>query len=240
MNSKLGTFENRMNAIEFEDEYRMLRDEVYSATLSWHSYLTVNSEIATNETLLDALNRNPSFWVITVRALQHTAILTLGRIFDKDTRSRSIHLLTKACVEHPEIFSKNSLRARRKKDAKADWFEHYIANAFEPDAAHFKALTDEVVSCSKMWNAAYEPIRNKVVAHRDRLSKEAVAELFSKTKVADITDLLQRIYTIEYALQELLWNASRLSFARQVNPRVAEAEGATKGMLASILKGTNG
>lgn len=229
-----------MNAAEFLDEYRMLRDEVYSATLSWHSYLTVNAEIAANENLLDALNRNPSFWVITVRALQHNAILTLGRIFDKDPRSMSIRILTKACTEHPEIFSREALRARRAKDEKQDWFEHYIANAFEPDAAHFKILEDEVTACIGIWNAAYEPIRNKVVAHRDRLSKEAVAELFAKTKVAEISDLLQRVYTIEYALQELLWNASRLSFERRVNPRVAEAEGAAKGMLASMLKGTGG
>lgn len=227
-----------MTSTEFDEELRMFRDEIYTATLSWHSYLTLNAQIGASDALLDALNRHPSFWVITNNALQHNSILTLGRIFDKDPRSRSIHRIIKACVEHPDIFSKQSLRVRRKKDENASWFEDYIAKAFEPTAAHFKELEDEVNACITIWNAAYEPIRHKVIAHRDKLSKEAVAELSSKTKVAEISDLLQRLHTIEDALMELAWNARAISLARRINPRVEEAEDATKGMLDSILKGS--
>lgn len=230
-----------MDQFEFWDEFNYLRDEIYSATLSWHSYLTVNREINASEELLDALNSHPSFWRITLNALQHNAIVVLGRLFDKNPSSRSIREIVKACKAHPEFFSKAALRARRlRDDAKAadqPWFEEYIAKAFEPDAEHFNELEKKVDEIIATWESAYAPIRNKVVAHRDRLSKDAVSAMFAKTKIADITGLLERLHDISEAISELGMNAKPLEFPHKVNSRVAEAEGAAKGMLESILKG---
>jgi hypothetical protein len=229
-----------MDQFEFWDEFNYLRDEIYSATLSWHSYLTVNREINGSEELLDAINRHPSFWRITLNALQHNTIVVLGRLFDKNSDSRSIREIVKACKAHPEFFSRAALRARRlHDDAKAadqPWFEEYIGKAFEPDAEHFNELEIKVNEAIAIWDSAYAPIRNKVVAHRDKLSKDAVSAMFAKTKVSEITGLLERLHDISEAIGELGMNAKRLEFPHKVNSRVAEAEKAAKGMLEAILK----
>lgn len=230
-----------MDKFEFWDEINFLRDEIYSATLSWHSYLTVNREINASEALLDALNRHPSFWRITLNGLQHNTIVVLGRLFDKNPNSRSIREIVKACKAHPELFSKAALRARRLHDdpkaADQPWFDDYIEKAFEPDADHFNELEKKVDETIETWESAYGPIRNKVVAHRDKLSKDAVSAMFAKTKIRDITSLLEALYDISEAIWELGMNAQQLKFPHKVNSRVAEAEKAAKGMLGAILKG---
>lgn len=233
-----------MDAVEFQQELRYLADEIYSATLSWHSYLTVNTEINANERLLDALNLYPSFWKITFHSLQQNTLLVLGRIFDKNNRSRSIQSIVRVCIEHPEFFSKEALKTRRiTEDAsveKAEWLNDWLNKAFIPKSDDFGELNVLVQGCITTWSSAYAALRNKLVAHRDKLTKEGAAEIYAKTRVAEITELLQRLHSIEQALVELCMNGRALSFPQRTNPRVAEAEQATKGVLRLIMEHANG
>ncbi|MFH2201692.1 MAG: hypothetical protein ABIJ96_01110 [Elusimicrobiota bacterium] len=233
-----------MTANEFEKEFQLLRDELYAATLSWHTYLTVHNEAHQDESLLSAMNQHPSFWLVTLRALQHNTILVLGRLFDNDPRARTIRAFVRACANHPEIFTQEALRARRiRNDAgvlKTDWFEGWIEKAFAPDAAHLKTLETQADECLAIWRSGCNDLRNKIVAHHERLSKQVLDEIYGKTKVGDVTTLIRRLYVIEHAIQELHTNGRPLEFALKVNPRVTEAEQAAKGTLARLKKGTFG
>lgn len=232
-----------MKQEEFEKEFQLLRDEVYAATLSWHTYLTVHNEAYANKELLDAMNRNPSFWLITLRAHLHNTLIVLGRVFDTNKSAASIQKFSKAVVEHKGFFSREALCARRLKEdpaaEAAEWWKDWAAKAHIPDEKHLKALDAEVSDCVKLWDSGYDDFRNNVVAHRARLSKEDLDEVYSKTKVGDITRLLERLYNIETAIQNLYVNGNAMDFKHRINPRVAEAMNAAKGTLATILKGTS-
>ncbi|MBI3549876.1 MAG: hypothetical protein HY078_12635 [Elusimicrobia bacterium] len=222
-----------MTPAEFLDEFKLLRGEVYEATLSWHAYLMINEQMSADGELLDTMNSHPSFWQVTIRALRHNTLLVLGRVFDDDKRSHSIHNIVRGCAENPAIFSKDALRARRAAEG-VPAEEEYIERAFVPDAAHFTALQTEVEACMKVWTGAYVVIRNKVVAHRDKLDKKTRADLYAKTKVKEITELLERLYVIEESLWELATNAKPLKFNANANPRVSEIVKATQGVLKSL------
>lgn len=228
---------------EFEKEFQHIKDEIYAATLSWHSYLTIHNEAHANERLLDVMNRHPSFWLITLRAHLHNTIIVLGRLFDRTRGTGSIQRFAKEVADHKGFFTKDALEARRIKndpDFKTrDYYATWMAKAYVPDEKHLTTLVKEADECTALWNSAYDDFRNKIVAHRARLSKEDIDGVYGKTRVGDITRILERLYNIEKAIRELLINAKALDFSDEKNPRVVEAVNATKSTLESLLKGAH-
>ena len=230
-----------MKEEEFDKEFQHIKDEIYAATLSWHSYLTIHNESHANEELLDVMNRHPSFWLITLRAHLHNTIIVLGRLFDRTRGTGSIQRFAKDVAEHKGFFTKESFRARRLKGdpdfEKRDYYADCMARAYVPDEKHLATLVKEAEECAALWNTAYDDFRNKIVAHRARLSKKDLDGVYGKTRVGDITRILERLYNLEKALRELLSNAKALDFRDEKNPRIAEAVNAAKGTLEILLKG---
>ena len=70
----------------------------------------------------------------------------------------------------------------------------------------FQILRGETSKKQKEYEDVYKPIRNQIIAHKDKQIIESVDELFGKTSVGQVEGILQFLYQIEMIVFELLAN----------------------------------
>ncbi|MCK5345666.1 MAG: hypothetical protein KAR20_19785, partial [Candidatus Heimdallarchaeota archaeon] len=58
----------------------------------------------------------------------------------------------------------------------------------------------------KDYEATYRPIRNKVIAHKEKQTMANVNELFGKTNIGQIEVFLWFLYQVENIVSDLLFN----------------------------------
>jgi hypothetical protein len=147
-------------------------------------------------------------------ALQTSFFIALGRLFDTRSDSHSIQKLVEATIANPQIFSKASLRQRKLKSmsfpgSEADWLEPSLQNAWEPAAPDLEPLRTTLQPFIDKYKSTYAPVRHKFFAHRAMGSEEALAELWDKTLITEINELLGFVDTLLHAIWNLAWNGVR-------------------------------
>lgn len=196
-----------MTQNEYWKQHRILSNEVTNTIQSFYTWLDVNNYAAENEVALARMNSNPTFWNITLHSLQTTFIITIGRVFDRDPRSYSLHKLLAETIAHPEYFSKEAL-ARRKCDAaggsEPDWLAEYLKHSWEPDSAALVQLRDALKPTIAKYEAVYQPIRHKMFAHKD-IAVDTDA-LLGKSLIADVEQILYATHDILERLWQLAHN----------------------------------
>ncbi|MBW2044103.1 MAG: hypothetical protein JRI96_04360 [Deltaproteobacteria bacterium] len=201
---------------EFARLLNFVRNEIIRAINSFYTYIEIHNQLASNKALYRKLNRNPSFWNIVLHSLQNTFFITLGRIFD-DKSENSVHKLVGVCLANPHLFSKESLARRRMKAGKRpQWLDGFLLTAFEPSGEDLRVFRRQVSRLRKIYNAVYGEIRNKVIAHSEFSDSNRVSQLFSKTQVGKIDELLYGLHDVVSVLWELLDNGKRPEFGVQV------------------------
>ena len=75
-----------MNPCEaFEHELEIFRTEAEAAAQFFYAYLSVHETAGRHPTVFRLLNTAPLFWNTNLGALQTSAFIALGRIFDQDS-----------------------------------------------------------------------------------------------------------------------------------------------------------
>jgi len=190
-------------AAEFESQLELFRTEAESAIQFFFAWDTVHTVAAKDMAVVRLLNEAPLFWNTNLGALQASALVTLGRVFDPDPKNHSVTRLLSLAHANLDIFSKQSLAARRRKgSANADeWLPEFLKTAYEPIGDDFRRLKRYVSERRKIYEAKYRPLRHKVYAHRGVATHLEVAELFGKTNIRE----LQRLLIFLSRLHEVLW-----------------------------------
>jgi len=187
---------------EFWKDYELTRQEVEIAIECFYTWLEINKLASANEKTYKALNKNPTFWNISLYGLQCSFFIVLGRIFDDGHDAHSIHKLITSCLANPQFFSKEALAKRKQEDRKKpEWLDEYIENAHEPSMEELRNLNRALSHHRKRFDEIYRNIRNYVFAHRVAKKAEIVSELFGKTKIGDIENILYFLYD----LLEVIW-----------------------------------
>ena len=179
----------------------------------FYGFLAIHS-YAQRQHIEYALNEAPLFWNTILGALQQSALITLGRIFDKSSKHNVRELLSLA-ENHVQIFSRPALKARKMigQSGEPDWLAQYVAEAYEPTKLDLRRLAQRVNKHRATFEMRYKPLRDKIYAHKV-LDGEAARVLYSKTRVGELQNLLLFLVGLYNVLWELLYNGRQPKFRR--------------------------
>ncbi|MGO9096081.1 MAG: hypothetical protein ACLQGV_12730 [Bryobacteraceae bacterium] len=198
--------------------FNLVRGDVEAAVKSNHAYLTIHNLAVAERAIYDKINRFPEFWTLNSYALQTTFFIAFGRIFDSRHDSLSVQKLVDATIANPNLFSKAALRERKRRSlnlqgSDPDWLAEYVLVAWEPTEVDLRSLRDALAPHWDKFRSIYGPIRHKAFAHRSNEDEAAIAALFGRTLIGDVSEILRFLHTVLWAIWEMAWNARRPDLA---------------------------
>lgn len=198
---------------EFQVQLRNFDNEVRNAVRYLYADLAIQHAASQSQRLLHRLNDTPTFWLTTAAALQTAAYISIGRIFDKDSRYTLEKLL--AVAESNLIIFQREALENRKMDGHStqpEWLAEYLNNAYYPSMSDFSRLRKRVEIYRRLYLKMVRPARNKYIAHREKVSHEDVADLFRRGTIKELSRLVIFLQQVERVLWELLQNGRKPAF----------------------------
>lgn len=188
---------------DFERELELFRKECEGAAQFFFGYLTINEMAKRRETVLRLLNRNAMFWNTAAGAMQGSAIIAIGRVFDQST-PHNIDTVLRLAQNNPSIFSKAALGRRKQGGAvkPPPWLESYLEGAYAPSATDFRRLRSHVKERRRIYEANYRDLRHKIYAHRVVGENPEVEPLVAKTNIRE----LERLVLFLLRFYESMWH----------------------------------
>jgi hypothetical protein len=187
----------------FERELETFRREAEAGTQFLFAYLTVHAVAHQHKAVLALLNRTPLFWNTCLGALQTSAFIALGRIFDSDSPHNISQLFRIAQDNRAHLFSKAALEKRKQGNSPEppEWLPDFMQDVHEPTPDDFRRLRRHVQKWRRIYEANYRDVRNKYFAHKVVADEAETAVLFSKGTNRE----LQRLFAFLGSLYEALW-----------------------------------
>lgn len=191
------------------------RGDCEAAAQFLYAYLAIHETARRSQRVLGLMNRHPTFWNTATRALQDSAFIALGRLFDTHS-AHNINALIRRAQEHRSVFSKSALAVRKQAGAPAPppWLDDFMQGVVDPTVHSFRALRKEVAKYRAIYEARYDVIRNKVVAHSEIVDAESVAALFAKTNSRELERLVVFPLSVHAAFWQLYYNGGPLVLRR--------------------------
>ncbi len=196
---------------EFERELAAVDRDIGLFAQYFYGYQATHYLASKDPKLIRTMNWQAMYWNTHLGALQEAAFSTLGRIFDTDSRSHSIHRLLLLARQNESIFDLDALRARKlasSEDA-SEWIDEYLASCHKPTAADWTKLSKYLDKWYAVFVIRYRPLRHKVYAHRDRLDSTALEELFSATSYRELEKLIAATAALHDAISGLYYNGHK-------------------------------
>ena len=188
--------------------YNIYSNEIETVCQTFFLWKGINNIAFNNEDIFNGLNESPLSWNTITFSLQNYYFILLGRLFDTDGDSFSAHTFLRNCIENIDQFSKENLRNRKIESTSGDlsWLDSYIENAYEPTGDDFQRLRGEITKHKKIYEEIYRPIRNKVIAHKDQETIDVRTELYRKTDIGEIEEILNVLFQVKEVVFQLLYN----------------------------------
>lgn len=190
---------------EFKHELEVFGNEVEEAILCFYAEQTIHNVAREDENVYHALNRNAQFWNLACRTLQANAIISLGRIFDRDSRAHTLNRLLQIATQNPSIFSKGALEKRKLPQAGKHTAD-FMRTAYIPKERDFQRLQKYADKQRTIYNARYLDLRNKLFAHRERVD---LTTAFANANIRRLGRLLVFLDQLQYALWQLFMNGRK-------------------------------
>ncbi len=187
---------------EFKSELQVFDNEVEEAIQSFYAEQAIHNVARKSRSVHEALNRNAAFWNLTSRALQANALIVLGRIFDKDSRTHSIRRLLNLATNHPQIFSKAALEKRKRPQA-GERTDEFMRTVYVPTKEDFARLQKYADKQRAIYNAEYKALRDKFFAHKQRMDMTGAFAAVSIPRLERLLTFLDRLHD---GLWHLFWN----------------------------------
>jgi hypothetical protein len=186
----------------FEIQLENFRRESTNAAQYIYAEMAIQHAASKSKKLLNRLNNTPTFWLSCSAALQSSAYISLGRIFDTNSKYNVTALLD-AMEGNLDLFQREGLASRKRKEGKMDphWLPDYLESAHYPtikDINHLRAMVERY---RIIYERAIKPARNKYLAHREKEEHAEVKALFARGTVRE----LWRLTTFLHQLYEVLW-----------------------------------
>lgn len=188
--------------------FDMFHQELTLACQAFFAWKSVHNLSSGDRKIYDAINGNVLSWNLILHSLQATFFITLGRIFDTNPNSFSVHKVFRCCKKEINQFNKESLRARRLKNAKEipNWLDDYINDAYEAKVSDFNKLKKDVYKMQRTYEDIYRPIRHKIFAHKDTDHLSNSGGLFKETTIGQVEIILKTLYQAKMVIRSLYDN----------------------------------
>jgi len=192
-----------MNAEEqFESQLETFRKECEEASQCFYAYLAVHEVAKHKRRVVRFLNENPLFWNTILRALQTSALIALGRIFDQDS-PHNLDKVLHIARDNPEIFSKEALGRRKQGNHREapDWLDECLEGTYMPTTTDFRRLRRHVKNYRRIYESNYRDLRHKVFAHKVASGPAEIQTLVARTDIRE----MERLFVFLLKLHETLW-----------------------------------
>lgn len=190
--------------IEFEKRLDVLFNDSRACAVFLYTELTFDHLAATNNKTFERINGHSAFWNGILGALQSSAFVALGRIYDNDRRSNSALQLLRFAETNLGIFKRSFLE---KRTVRAGLSESqatvYASEAYELPRGGLTSLRVELDANRQFYVNRIQPIRHNVIAHAGRLTKEDRDDLFKKLFIRELESVAVfplRLYEALYKL----------------------------------------
>ena len=196
---------------DFAIELELFQTEAESAIQFFYAWNATHAVAAASSKVRRLLNEAPLLWNTSLGALQASTLVALGRVFDPDPKNHSVTRLLAVAHSNLSIFSKQALSDRKRaQSANAEeWLPEYLKTAYEPTGEDFRRLKKHLSVRRKIYEERYKPLRNKVFAHRGVATRDEVANLFAKTNIRELQQLLVFLRRLHQAIWQLYFNGRK-------------------------------
>lgn len=191
-----------------------ISNEITVASQAYFAWKSIHHLASKDSSIHKAIDLNALSWNIILHSLQATFFISIGRIFDTDPQSCSMHLLFRQCKISIKEFEKSSLGKRRIKEAgkKPDYLSDLLDRAYEPKQSDFSSLKKHVSRVQKIYEKHYRPVRHKIFAHKDSSHISDTSLLFIGTTKVNAEDILKTLYKVERVIWSLYTNGKKTEF----------------------------
>ena len=205
---------NDKKTFKIDELIKEIDKEITVAAQAFFAWKSIHNTASKDANIKNNLNTNALSWNICLHSLQATFFIAIGRIFDTNPQSCSIHLLFRQCKNSIKKFNKSSLRQRKIKETAEipDYLDDFISNVFEPKKADFKKLKKNVTRVQKIYEEHFRPIRHKVFAHNDSEHISNTSALFSGSTIEDAEEILKTLYKVERVIWDLYTNGKKMNY----------------------------
>lgn len=196
---------------EFKAELDIVSNEVFEAKYIYHVMEEINDLVQTDHAIRVAMNEQPMFWQGHRAASQAALFMCMGRIFDMNDATNSIHRLIRTVRTNLQVFSKAALGARRMGfGPKPFWFDDYMADVWEPQtAADLRFLKDALKPHMAEFERVYRPIRHQVYGHLLMSDAQAGIDLFPQTNREAVGHILDFLHDLVDSITDLYLNGRK-------------------------------
>jgi len=194
----------------FEAELEHFRMQAEGVVQFLATYLTIHMTAAHNAAVHRMLNGSALYWSTVLGALQQSAFITLGRIFDQGSE-HNIDRLIGLAQARPSLFSRDALRSRKRASGLTDpeKLDGFMATTYEPSADDFRTVRVKIAHRREVYERNYHPLRNQHFAHSETIDRSEVDALFAQTNVGELQELLDFACALHGALWGLYFNGTR-------------------------------
>lgn len=198
-------------ATDFSHDLELFRTEAESALQFFYAWDAIHAVAAQDKKVHRLLNQAPMLWNTSLGALQGSTFIALGRLFDPDTSNHSVTRLLSRAHADLSMFSKEALAERKRKQSENsdEWLPEYLKTVYVPSSEDFRRLKRHLAQRRKVYEANYKPLRHKVFAHRSVSSRDEVADLYSKTNIRELQQLLVFLRRLHETLWQLYFNGHK-------------------------------
>lgn len=191
----------------FLSELDLFSGECEASSQFLYAYLAIHQVAKRRKTVFRALNRNALLWNTVAGALQASAIVTLGRVFDQNT-PHNVDALLGLAQKSPAMFSKSALALRKQgaHPAAPPWLADFMADVEEPTASAFRGLRAHVKRLRDVYERRYRDLRHKVFAHTIASGPAQVSFIAAKANINELKRLIGSLLSLHQALYDLFWN----------------------------------
>lgn len=197
----------------FEIQLENFRRESATAAQYIYAEMAIQHAASKSKKVLNRLNDTPTFWLSCSAALQSSAYISLGRIFDTNSKFNVAALLD-AMEQNLELFQREGLASRKRNGSQIDppWLPEYLEGAYYPTIKDINRLRAMSEKYRAIYERAIKPARNKYLAHREKEEHAEVKALFSRGTVRELWRLTIFLHQLYVVLWEQLHNGRRPVF----------------------------
>jgi hypothetical protein len=190
--------------IEFEERLNTLFNDSRACAVFLYTELTIHHLAANNNKTFERINGHSAFWNGILGALQSSAFVALGRIYDNDRHSNSALQLLRFAEKNIGIFRRSYIERRKIRFGSAkDVAKVYASEAYELPRGGLTSLRTEFDANRQFYVNRIQPIRHNVIAHAGRLTKKDRDELFENLFIRELESVAVfplRLYEALYQL----------------------------------------